>query len=449
MGKWKKRKAKSNGNETSQGDSNKANDNKMVYKFAPMTSDRSVQYATFDKVRERIVLHVQKQFDDGEDITETLRTMKKVDMVKEAPKRIRSEETDPKLRAQEDEDFEKLHDKELDMHLDRMKTYRSHLNKAHGIIFLEYCTEAMRTTIKLRPDYENDVLNDPVALLKAIADGIHSPSVKQFPYNTLTATINRWINLRQHKGEDLDDYLARYKQAANAAESLLSKQGVHEFVKSTAKYKEADDVEKLRLLTHGFARWKAYVFWENSDNDKYGLLKERTVDVYARGVDEFPETLEQARNMLASHKFEPAYYEKLKKREESTKKSSDNNKKNNNNKSQQKQAPAATAEQHAQSGGNNGNIVCFKCGETGHTTKSCKADVPDGEWAAFKSLTQKKGVSNAQAENSTGKSGGGKKKSAFGSVSFAFHSDATEVEDQLGNVSFTEMATNLAQGNPE
>ena len=60
MGKWKKRKAKSNGDETSQGDSYKANDNKMVYKFAPMTSDRSVRYATFDKVKERIVLHVQK-----------------------------------------------------------------------------------------------------------------------------------------------------------------------------------------------------------------------------------------------------------------------------------------------------------------------------------------------------------------------------------------------------
>ena len=126
MGKWKKRKAKSNGNE-SQGDSNKANntekksENTMVYKFAPMTSDRSVRYATYDKVKERIVLRVQTEYDDGEDITETLRLVKTVDMQAASPRRLRSKETDPQLRADENEDFEKLHDKQLDAHIEREK----------------------------------------------------------------------------------------------------------------------------------------------------------------------------------------------------------------------------------------------------------------------------------------------------------------------------------------
>ena len=115
----------------------------------------------------------------------------------------------------------------------------------------------------------------------------------------------------------MDDYLARYKQLANIAESLLSKEGIHEFVKTTAEYKKAngDPVEQLRLLTCGFARWKAYIFWENSDNDKYGQLKQGAVNAFARGQDDFPKNLEQARNILASHKFEQAYYDKQKKRE--------------------------------------------------------------------------------------------------------------------------------------
>ena len=163
MGKWKKRKAKSNGSE-GQGDSNKPNnnndkksDNKMIYKFAPMTSDRSVRYATYDKVKERIMLQVQTDFDDGEDITETLRLVKKVDMVAENPKCQRSKDPDPQIQADENKDFEKLHDKQLDAHIEREKIYKSHINKAYGLIFLQYCTEAMRTTIKLRPDFEKDI----------------------------------------------------------------------------------------------------------------------------------------------------------------------------------------------------------------------------------------------------------------------------------------------------
>ena len=165
----------------------------------------------------------------------------------------------------------------------------------------------------------------------------------------------------------------------------MSNEGIHEFVKTTAEYKKAngDPVEQLRLLTCGFARWKAYIFWENSDNDKYGQLKQGAVNAFARGQDDFPKNLEQARNILASHKFEQAYYDKQKKREENNKKNaSDTNKKQESNKSQQKQvANASAGQQHAQS--SNGLMICFKCGGTGHTTKSCKANIPQGEWACL------------------------------------------------------------------
>ena len=46
----------------------------------------------------------------------------------------------------------------------------------------------------------------------------------------------------------MDDYLVGYKQLANIAESLLSKQGIHEFVKSTAEYKKADGNAVEQLL---------------------------------------------------------------------------------------------------------------------------------------------------------------------------------------------------------
>ena len=75
--------------------------------------------------------------------------------------------------------------------------------------------------------------------------------------------------------------------------------------------------------------------------------------------------------------------------------------------------------------------MCFKCGESGHTVKTCpKGDIPTSEWIAFKSIKQVKGMTAAQVEveeteateekskaakgtKSKSKSTG-KKKSAFG-----------------------------------
>ena len=146
----------------------------------------------------------------------------------------------------------------------------------------------------------------------------------------------------------MDEYLGRYKQAANAAEGLLSEKDVHEFVKSTPEYKKAeadnDSAEQQKLLDKGFKRWKAYIFWANSDNDKYGQLKQHFINEYARGNDIFPQSLEAAQNVLASHKFEPAYYEKLKKREE-------NNKKTTEKKKSQNSGSANAEQQHAQNNG--------------------------------------------------------------------------------------------------
>ena len=61
MGRNNKKKAK-NG-DTNGGDhktDKEKSDSKMVYKFAPMTFDKSVKYATFEKVKEKLTNYVQK-----------------------------------------------------------------------------------------------------------------------------------------------------------------------------------------------------------------------------------------------------------------------------------------------------------------------------------------------------------------------------------------------------
>ena len=86
MGRNNKKKAKNS--DTNGGDhkTDKENSNsKMVYKFAPMTSDKSVKYATFEKVKEKLTNYVQKEYDYGRDVAWTLRGMEKKDIDSEIP----------------------------------------------------------------------------------------------------------------------------------------------------------------------------------------------------------------------------------------------------------------------------------------------------------------------------------------------------------------------------
>ena len=60
MGRNNKKKTKSNGT-SNNGDHKTDKDkseSKLVYKFAPMTSDKSVKYATFEKVKELSLIHI-------------------------------------------------------------------------------------------------------------------------------------------------------------------------------------------------------------------------------------------------------------------------------------------------------------------------------------------------------------------------------------------------------
>ena len=77
---------------------------------------------------------------------------------------------------------------------------------------------------------------------------------------------------------------------------------------------------------------------------------------------------------------------KVKKAKEDEKKKKKDNK---DNKKPQK-SNESHGHQHAQQAKES---MCFKCGESGHTVKTCpKGDIPTSEWIAFKSIKQVKGM---------------------------------------------------------
>ena len=119
MGKGFKKFNKSNtsGSNNDQGTGGTTNSNnqakgssgsKLLYLFAPMTTDKSTRYATYDRIKEVIENAVPLEFEYGGDLAEAISEMKDVDFKADTPTLEVSDNLDPKVEERENKAFEKI-----------------------------------------------------------------------------------------------------------------------------------------------------------------------------------------------------------------------------------------------------------------------------------------------------------------------------------------------------
>ena len=93
---------------------------------------------------------------------------------------------------------------------------------------------------------------------------------------------------------------------------------MNEFIKKTEKYKSGNSGEQQKLKTEAFAEWTAYVYLNNSDNNKYGTLKKSLQSQYALRNDQYPRTISLTADVMTNHQWDDKYRETNKKRKENS-----------------------------------------------------------------------------------------------------------------------------------
>ena len=94
-----------------------------------------------------------------------------------------AEASEERVRKIEQEGYDVLYTVEVQNYMDRKNTLETNLRRAYVLILSTYCNGTMQHRIEEHPDFESEIQNDPIELLKAIKIVMHDPIRAKYPYS--------------------------------------------------------------------------------------------------------------------------------------------------------------------------------------------------------------------------------------------------------------------------
>ena len=345
-----------------------------IYSLGKQTID-------YDSITKFLILHIRKNYDNGNDIGNALETLQETTFT--PPQLEMSTSTESKEKAREDKQNEMMFEAKLTIYLKQMETYRTNKGKAYAFVFGQ-CSKIMQAKVMERKDYDQSK-REPIALLKAIKELSYSFQDTKYDMKIVTGAIKNFINLKQKDDESLIDYTTRFKTARDVMKAQLGADLIlHKVVMADPDYIKAEtdaDVENNKKITKKhYDRWQAYLYLENSDKNKYGSFINGLDSQQALGTNQYPTTLVKATEVLSNHRFDSAYLE-YKKRKNRSNNSSDNNNNNHNRNQEGQDSNAPPQLSFANIEGK-----CYCCGKPGHKSPQCrmKDKIERKDWAINK-----------------------------------------------------------------
>ena len=127
------------------------------------------QASDFEVTSEFIINHVKKTHQCGNDMSESLRKLEKLDAKAWKPKLQFSKSADQETKTQENRQLETEHETELDEVVKRRNKCQENIYTSYAELW-ERCAVSLKAKIEARAECKSKTHNDPVELLKAVKE---------------------------------------------------------------------------------------------------------------------------------------------------------------------------------------------------------------------------------------------------------------------------------------
>ena len=191
---------------------------------------------SFGKIKESIILKIQKSFEEHIFLTESIisRTKKVFNKPSRGKSTLAATAANADERALENETF--LEEYRIDYAIFRKeeKKYKEAWVKAYALIWDSYCSREVQTAIKEMSTFETKIKDEQIALLEMIEMLMHTPEKAKYPSLTLIEVLLSFTKIKQGENEELIDYLSRFKTERDIM-SRLPGQGLEKIKKKRKK----------------------------------------------------------------------------------------------------------------------------------------------------------------------------------------------------------------------
>ena len=108
----------------------------------------------------------------------------------------------------------------------------------------------IRTAIKEEPEFETEIMYEPLMMLEAIRTLMYIPLRARYPLSTLVETLSSLFNIKQIQVEKLVDFIERFDQEKQLVKIQLGRHFLDVFVGNTVDCNASiDGEEKTSMKT--------------------------------------------------------------------------------------------------------------------------------------------------------------------------------------------------------
>ena len=296
-----RRKFRRNFKKTKSSDSsNGQNDGKAKikeYKFHMHDSAQRKTSESFGKIRDAIILKINKTFDAPLEVVESIRTGAKI--IPNEPTLVSSTAADPLVKQAEDALNLEKWKIEFSFYYTRKDKLEASFTKAFSLIWENYCAKEMQVAIQEIPDFGTRIRDNPIELLKVVESLMHTPERAKYPPLTLVEVMLSFLKIKQGDNEDLIDYLARFKSEMTIVYSLFGKGFLDGFCEEQSEYKTLIlDENKNKFKKEMLDKFIAVLFLRNSNYERYNSMLVEYRKDFANKCNKYPANLQAMMDVM-------------------------------------------------------------------------------------------------------------------------------------------------------
>lgn len=203
--------------------------------------------------------------------------------------------TEPPYPDKGDEKEKAIWNKKYDQYLKEDSKYKDYKSKIFTIM-VAMCTKAMKNRVKAEDKFEQAEDDSDVLVLSEMIKSLsYSASDLKYPQMQAVEALMNLILARQQEGEDLVDYYRRFNNLADILELTFGDLNPVKIAEKDTDYA----LNQPKVLAEERKKLLAFMFMNGADKKVFGYLMKSLKSDYSLNNDQYPETVEDALQVLA------------------------------------------------------------------------------------------------------------------------------------------------------